>query len=298
MRTNENATDNGKGQPIYKQTAYELDVQPVTLQTTQGAVDVVVDPAVKELLLQPHRMYSPSTKGKYLNVSTTKEEKKQWNIYGNNGSGVKLHQFVIASATGLLPDVPVDHINEQTDNRFNSLRLVTTGINNANGSGACKGSTPGVRLTSDKRYYAVEIKIDGNAHHFFQNKDKATTNKAAQVVLHYRSALHAERSNMLMGRHAARCFTADVETPMLKNWTNCWHRYTTAAISLEHYYLCGDFEAFPATPTVPVKELKALCCAVADGMDVTDAIAKAKQMAVKNERMVLLALMDAAIVAA
>jgi hypothetical protein len=68
-------------------------------------------------------------------------------------------------------------------------------------------------------------------------------------------------------------------------------------MSLEHYYLCGNFEAFPATPIVPVKELKALCCAVADGMDVTDAIAKAKAMAVKNERMVLLAMMDAALVA-
>ena len=298
MRINENAIDNGKGQPIYKQTAYDLDVQPVTLQTTQGAVDVLVDPAVKELLLQPHRTYSPTSGGMYLNVSTTKEEKKQWNIYGKDGKGLKLHQFVVGSATGLLPDTPIDHINKRDDNRFNSLRLVTKGINNANGSGISKGGNPSVRLTTDRRYYRVETRIDGTPHHFFTHKDKATANQAAQVVLHYRSVLHAERSNMLMGRHLARCFAADVETQMAVNWTNTWHRLTTAAMSLEHYYLCGEFDKFPATPAVPVKELKALCCAVADGMDVTDAIAKAKAMAVKNERMVLLALIDAAAVAA
>jgi len=290
MQINQNFLTTDSKLPLYQQATYPVPPTTYTVQTSQGEVQTKLDAGIWQSVQD--RKFNVSNAG-YLRPGVRRDEREKWGVYATNDSPF-LHQYVIAKVTGLMPADNVDHIYNKLDNRFNSLRLVTAAINSANGSGLRSGE-PCVHKC--RNVFKVEVGIDGCTYYFGTYANKAAANKAAQVALHYRAVLHAERSAWIMGRHLARCANADAITHIAAGWVGTWAKDTTASKAFEFYFETADYTE-PATPCVPVEQLRKLCkSATVDGKQEA-AIATAKMLACFAERQVLVAHIAAALVAA
>lgn len=287
MRINHNHLTTKANKPLYSQATSDVPAKTYSVETKHGPVEILVDPGMWEKI--KYRKFHTNNDG-YIYVSIGADERKRFGKYAcRKRKTTSLHWYVIATVTGRAPTDHIDHINSIRDNRFNSLRLVTNGMNAANGISKTGSMKPGTHPVKNRGGFFGTIKIDNTTCWLGTYPEKDVAWRAIQPAQHYRAYLHALRSSWMMARHLAVATNAQTITELAQVYVASWPSDSLARLAYDYFCEVGIYGT-AELPAVPKEKLKSLCQLSAAG-STTAAVDAAQKLAFRSEHNAFVALM-------